>query len=337
MKIIRKLLFPFSWLYGGITALRNLFYDKGWLSSESYTIPVICVGNLSVGGTGKSPMIEFLIEGLKEHHQVSVLSRGYKRKTKGYRKVSVNSTAAEVGDEPLQFKQKHPDIQVAVCADRRHGIEQLKKGSDIILLDDAFQHRKVKPYINILLSTFDDLYIHDHMLPTGNLREYRSGADRADFIVITKCPDHVAYAKLQRVQFDLKLKPHQKIYFSSIGYDSKIFGKTEELDLEYLLNKQFTLVTGIAKPKPMIDYLSSRDFKFEHVSFPDHHSFTVSELDDLKKKDIILTTEKDYMRLQDKLDKFALYYLPIKTLILNDQEEFFKNSILEMIADFKNT
>jgi len=337
MKIIRKLLFPFSWLYGGITALRNLLYNKGWLRSKSYTIPIICVGNLSVGGTGKSPMIEFLIDGLKEHHQVSVLSRGYKRKTKGYREVAIDNTASEVGDEPLQIKQKHPEIKVAVCADRRHGIEQLMKGSDIILLDDAFQHRKVKPYINILLSTFDDLYVHDHMLPSGNLREYRSGADRAQFIVITKCPDHVAYAKLQRVQFDLKLKPHQKIYFSRIGYDSKIYGKTEELELEYLLDKNFTLVTGIANPKPMVDHLKSRDFNFEHSSFPDHHTFSSSELNEIKKKDIILTTEKDYMRLQNKLDKFALYYLPIKTLILNDQEMFFRNSILEMINDFKNS
>jgi tetraacyldisaccharide 4'-kinase len=256
MKFLRKLLFPFSWLYGGITALRNLFYDKGWLSSTSYTLPIICVGNLSVGGTGKSPMIEFLIERLKEHYQVSVLSRGYKRNTKGYREVTIGSTALEVGDEPLQFKQKHPDIKVAVCANRRHGIEQLKNGSDIILLDDAYQHRKVKPYINILLSTYDDLYIHDHMLPAGNLREYRSGADRAHFIVITKCPDRVAYANLQRVQFDLKLEPHQKIYFSRIGYDSKIYGKTEELDLDYLSNKTFTLVTGIANPKPMLDHLN---------------------------------------------------------------------------------
>ena len=175
------------------------------------------------------------------------------------------------------------------------------------------------------------------MLPTGNLREYRSGADRAHFIVITKCPDRVAYAKLQKVQFDLKLKPHQKIYFSRIGYDSRIYGKTEELDLEYLTNKPFTFVTGIANPKPMTDFLRSRNFKFEHLSYPDHHTFSKNDLDELEKKEIILTTEKDYMRLQDKLDKFALYYLPIKTLILNEQEEFFKNSILEMIDDFKNS
>lgn len=337
MKFFRKLLFPFSWLYGGITALRNLFYDKGWLSSSDYSIPIICVGNLSVGGTGKSPMIELLIDGLKGNYQVSVLSRGYKRKTRGYREVAIDSTASQVGDEPLQFKQKHPDIQVAVCANRRLGIEKLKKESDIILLDDAYQHRKVKPYINILLSTFDDLYIHDRMLPSGNLREYSSGADRAHFIVITKCPDRVAYAKLQKVQFDLKLKPHQKIYFSRIGYDSKIYGRTEELDLEYLSDKPFTLVTGIANPKPMIEFLKSRNFNFEHSSYPDHHDFSSSDIHQLKKNDIILTTEKDYMRLQGKLDKFALYYLPIKTLILNDQEEFFKKSILEMLSDFKNS
>ena len=337
MKFIRKLLFPLSWLYGGITALRNLFYDKGWLSSTSFTIPIICVGNLSVGGTGKSPMIEFLVEGLKDHHQVSVLSRGYRRKTKGYLEVTTESKVSEVGDEPLQFKQNHPDVKVAVCADRRYGIEQLRKGTDVILLDDAYQHRRVKPYISILLTTYDDLYIHDHMLPTGNLREYSSGADRADFIVITKCPERIAYAKLQRVQYDLNLKPHQKIYFSRIGYDSSIYGKTEELPLDYLLDKPFTLVTGIANPKPVIEFLRSRKFKFEHKSYPDHHPFSTSDINELKEKDIILTTEKDYMRLQDRLDKFALYYLPIKTLILNEQEVFFRNSILEMIEDFKNS
>jgi tetraacyldisaccharide 4'-kinase len=337
MKFIRKLLFPLSWLYGGITALRNLFYDKGWLSSTSFTIPIICVGNLSVGGTGKSPMIEFLVEGLKDHHQVSVLSRGYKRKTRGYLEVTTESSVSEVGDEPLQFKQNHPDVKVAVCADRRYGIEQLRKGTDVILLDDAYQHRRVKPYISILLTTYDNLYIHDHMLPTGNLREYSSGADRADFIVITKCPERIAYAKLQRLQYDLKLKPHQKIYFSRIGYDSSIYGKTEELPLDYLSDKPFTLVTGIANPKPMIEFLRSRNFKFEHKSYPDHHPFSTSDINELNEKGIILTTEKDYMRLQDRLDKFALYYLPIKTLILNEQEVFFKNSILEMIEDFKNS
>jgi len=336
MKILRKFLFPFSWLYGGVTALRNLFYEKGWFESRSYDKPVICVGNLSVGGTGKSPMIEFLIEFLNEDYRVTVLSRGYKRKTQGYFEVNKNSTVADVGDEPLQFKQNFPNVTVAVCADRREGIERLKDQSDVILLDDAFQHRKVKPYLNILLTTYNDLYIHDSMLPSGNLREYISGADRAHYVIVTKCPDRVAYSKLQKVQFDLKLKSHQKIYFSRIGYDSMIHGKTESFDLEYLKDKPFTLVTGIANPKPLVDFLKRKNFNFKHDSYSDHHNFSNTEIQNLNKKDVILTTEKDYMRLQPKLKKFAIYYLPIKTIILNEQEEFLKNSILERIRDFKN-
>lgn len=336
MKILRKLLFPFSWLYGGITTLRNLFYNKGLFETTSYDLPVICVGNLSVGGTGKSPMIEFLLDFLKEDYRVSVLSRGYKRKTHGFLEVKINSTVKEVGDEPLQFKQNYPDVTIAVCADRREGIEKLKSRSDMILLDDAFQHRRVDPYINILLTTYSDPYIHDSLLPSGNLRENKRGADRADYVIVTKCPDKVAYSKLQKLQFDLKLEPHQKIYFSRIGYDSKIYGKSESLNLDYLKDKPFTLVTGIANPKPLKEFLKRRNFNFDHDIYPDHHSFSESDIKKLSKKDIILTTEKDFMRLQPKLSKFAIYYLPIKTIILNEQEEFLKNSILERIKEFKD-
>ncbi len=334
MNILRKILFPFSWLYGGITALRNLFYDKGWWESKNYTTPIICVGNLSTGGTGKSPMIEFLIQFLIKDYQVSVLSRGYKRKTTGFRVVIKSSTAEDVGDEPLQFKHNFPEVTVAVCADRQEGIENLKVKADIILLDDAFQHRKVKASTNVLLTTFSDLYINDHILPTGNLRESKRGAKRADIIIVTKCPEGVAYAKLQEIQFKLNLKPYQKIYFSKIGYDENIIGVTETLSLNYLENKSFTLVTGIANPKPLVDYLKKKGLNFEHLKYPDHHHFSTSDLKQLKEKDIILTTEKDYMRLQSKLEKFAIYYLPIKTIILKNQEEYFKEYIINEVENF---
>ena len=335
MYILRKILFPFSWLYGGITALRNLFYDKGWLVSKSYSTPIICVGNLSTGGTGKSPMIELLIKFLKDDYQVAVLSRGYKRKTSGFKEVLNNSTAEEVGDEPLQFKQNFPEATVAVCADRQEGIENLRVKADVILLDDAFQHRKVKASTNVLLTTFNNLYINDHILPTGNLRESKKGAKRADIIIVTKCPEGVAYAKLQEIQFILDLKPYQKIYFSKIGYDDNVFGVSETLSLNYLKNKPFTLVTGIANPKPLVDYLRKKEFDFEHLKYPDHHYFSTSEINQLKEKDIILTTEKDYMRLQSRLEKFAIYYLPIKTIILKKQEEFFKEYIIKEIENFE--
>ena len=335
MKLLRKILFPFSLIYGGVTSLRNYFYNKGWWESRSYDIPIICVGNLSTGGTGKSPMIEYLIEFLQNDYKVSVLSRGYKRKTSGFIEVSPQSTAIEVGDEPLQFKQNFPEITVAVCADRREGILKLKDKSDLILLDDAFQHRKVKPSYNVLLTSFDDLYIDDAILPSGNLRESRRGVSRADMVLVTKCPEGVAYAKLQEIKFRLNLDPDQKLYFSKIGYDQDIYGVSETLKLDYLQNKPFTLVTGIANPKPLLDFLNRRSFKFEHQKFPDHHDFTSSEIEKLKRKEIILTTEKDYMRLQPKLEKFALYYLPIKTIILNEQEEFLQESILQSIYRFR--
>jgi len=331
MKLLRNLLFPFSLLYGGITAFRNYFYDKGWFESKRYDLPVVCVGNLSTGGTGKSPMIEFLIDFLKVDYRVAVLSRGYKRKTSGFKEVLSNSTAEEVGDEPLQFKQNFPNIRVAVCTNRQEGIEKLKAKADVILLDDAFQHRRVNASLNILLTPFNDLYIKDYPLPAGNLREFRCGAKRADIIMVTKCPDGVPYAEMQTIQFELKPNELQKVYFSKIGYEETIYGPSETLSLQYLQDKPFTLVTGIANPKPLVEFLKSKDFKFTHDKFPDHHNFSESEVSKLKKNEIILTTEKDYMRLQPKLGKFAVYYLPIKTLILRDQEEFFKSTILESL------
>ncbi|MGV6829596.1 MAG: tetraacyldisaccharide 4'-kinase [Flavobacteriales bacterium] len=331
MKFIRKLLFPFSLLYGIVTALRNFYYDAGILKSQGYEVPIISVGNLSTGGTGKSPMIEFLISFLTEEYTIAVLSRGYKRKTKGFQEVFVNSIVEDVGDEPLQFKKKFPQIKVVVCEDRREGISKLLSSAEVILLDDAFQHRKVKAQISILLTTFNNLYYNDRMLPTGNLREYASGAKRADFIVVTKCPEKVSYAKLQEIEYRIQLKSHQKLYFSRIGYDSNIFGISETLSLSYLNDKFFSLVTGIADAKPLLNFLNGKGFSFEHLHFSDHHHFSDAEIEIFKQKEIILTTEKDFVRIQPKLQKFALYYLPIKTEILNQQEHFFKESIFKNI------
>ena len=306
-------------------------YDRGWFESRSYNTPIICVGNLSTGGTGKSPMVQYISSFLKEKYDVAILSRGYKRKTKGFLEVEVNSTAEEVGDEPLQFKRNFPDITVAVCEDRRDGIEQLQSGANIIVLDDAFQHRRIQASLNILLTPFDDLYIEDHLLPAGNLRESRSGANRADIIVITKCPEKVPYAKLQEIQFRMRLLPHQKIYFSRVGYDDHIYGKSETQPFDYLFNKEFTLVTGIANPAPLVTFLKAKGLNFTHEEFPDHHNFSDAEVQKLKEQDLLLTTEKDFMRLQPRIDKFAFYYLPIKTIILKDQEPFFKEAIINGI------
>ncbi|MFC7357650.1 tetraacyldisaccharide 4'-kinase [Jejudonia soesokkakensis] len=333
MKFLRKLLFPFAILYGIVTAFRNYFYNVGWFQSKSYRQPVICVGNLSVGGTGKSPMVAYLLSFLKDTYKVAVLSRGYKRETSGYIEVTTAHSAKQVGDEPRQCKQNFPEVTVAVCANRQLGMDHLLPEAEVVILDDAFQHRKVKASLNILLTPFDDLYIYDYMLPTGNLREPRAGMRRADIIVVTKCPEKVAYSKLQEIQFKLDLKEHQRVYFSKITYASKIYNETEALDIAYLEDKNFSLVTGIANPKPLVDFLAEKQYRFEHLNYPDHHDFTDSEIETLKKQELILTTEKDYMRLQPKLGKFAVYYLPIKTEILNDQGSFFEERILQHIKE----
>ena len=335
MKNLRKVLFPFAAGYGGITSLRNYFYNQGYWDSKSYELPVICVGNLSVGGTGKTPMIEWLIRLLKDDFKVAVLSRGYKRNTTGFLEVLTTHTAGEVGDEPLQFKQKFPKVIIAVCADRRTGISQIKDAADVILLDDAFQHRKVKPSFSILLTSYLDPYFKDFLLPAGNLRESRKGADRANVIIATKVPPHTAYAKIQEFKLLVDSLPEQKVYFSKIDYAKQLIGKTEILALDYLANKKFTLVTGIANPTPLVEFLKEQNFNFEHKKFPDHHSFAESEIESLRKEELLITTEKDYMRLKDDLQKYALYYLPIKTEILNNQGQFLKEHVLKHIKDFK--
>ena len=331
MRILRKLLFPFAVLYGWVTQIRNFLYNKGVFESREYSIPIVCVGNLTVGGTGKSPMIEYLISFLQKEYRIAVLSRGYKRSTDGFIEVKTSHDAKEVGDEPLQFKTKFPEVIVAVCANRRLGIEKLQERVDVILLDDAFQHRKVKAAINILLTPFHDLFIDDYMLPTGNLREPRKGSKRAQCLVVTKCPEKVPYATLQKIEFRLPIYNHQKLYYSKIGYATSIYSKTEILPLSYLNDKKFTLVTGIADPSPLVSFLKESSFVFDHLSFPDHHNFSAAEIASLKEKELLLTTEKDFMRLQHSVEKYAMYYLPIETIILKEQatyfEEFIKKSI----------
>ena len=323
MKFLRKLLFPFSLIYGGVTAIRNKLYDMGWLKSHSYDLPVICVGNLSTGGTGKSPMVEFLVSSLKQKYTLSVLSRGYKRKTKGFREVSVSSTVAEVGDEPLQFKRKFPEITVAVCEVRSEGIEKLKISSELIILDDAFQHRKVNPSFTILLTSYGDLYVDDYVLPAGNLREPKIGANRADNLVVTKCPETLSKTEMNSIVEKLNPKSHQHVYFTKIVYSEEIKNYENFIPLMYLEKKKFTLVTGIANPKPLVKFLQDHNLEFSHKSFSDHHHFTFSEINTLDQEEIILTTEKDFMRLQPSIKNSELYYLPITITFLNNTSEDF--------------
>ncbi|MGB0789676.1 MAG: tetraacyldisaccharide 4'-kinase, partial [Marinirhabdus sp.] len=264
-------------------------------------------------------------------NKMAVLSRGYKRKTTGYREVFENSAPTETGDEPLQIKRKFPQATVAVCKDRRTGIEILQKTAGVIVLDDAFQHRRVKPKVSILLTDYSKLFVNDYMLPTGNLREPRSGAKRADVIVVTKCPPHLLYAELQKTGALLPLRSNQRLYFSRIRYGKQFVGKTETKPLAHLKAKPFTLVTGIADPSPMVLFLREMKFQFTHKKYPDHHNFSDKEIEQLKKEHLLITTEKDYVRLQPKLKGHALYYLPIKTEIVRQQAGAFKDRIKNLI------
>ena len=279
-------------------------------------------------------MIEYLIRLLKEDFSVATLSRGYRRKSEGFLLGGQTSTADDLGDEPMQFHQKFPDIKVAVDVDRQNGISQLvqKANPDVILLDDAFQHRKVKAGFYVLLTKYESLFIDDLLLPAGNLRESKRGAKRADVIVVTKCPKDLSLEEQTRVRKKLNTLLSQQVFFTCISYAKDVRGNNETKFLTSLDNLKFTLVTGIANPKPLVKYLNNLNLSFEHISYKDHHNFSDKELKELSRKQLIITTEKDYMRLKDSL--INVFYLPIVTEFLNEKAAFDK-SILSFVSNYK--
>ena len=319
MNFLRKILFPLAFLYWLVTFIRNWLYDKGIFKSFSFDIPIIAVGNLSVGGTGKTPQIEYLIRLLSDNYKVAVLSRGYKRTTKGFILADENATASSIGDEPFQFYSKFPNIQVAVDANRKNGIEnllQLPNKPDVILLDDAFQHRKVKAGFYILLTAYDDLFCDDNILPFGNLREPSSGKKRADMIIVTKCPKDLSELAQQKIKEKLKVK--QQVFFTTIQYDDFVFGNDSQLLVSEIQSESKVLVAGIAKPKLFFDFLKNDND--ETLVFPDHHDFSKQDCELILAKANgrkIITTEKDFVRLNGLLPKEQLFYLPIKSTFLN--------------------
>ena len=326
MKLLRKIFFPIVPIYYVVTSLRNKLFDLNVLKSKSYNLPIICVGNLSVGGTGKTPMIEYLIRLLQEDNKLATLSRGYKRSTSGFKLANSITKIDEIGDEPFQFHQKFKDIIVAVDENRQHGIEELLKIDNslkVILLDDAYQHRKVKAGFNILLTTYSNLYTDDIMLPTGDLREPRKGAERADIIVVTKCKKSISDIEKDRIRNKLKLNDNQNLFFSSIAYGYSVLSANKTLEVSDLKDKNFTLVTGIANAQPLVDYLKSEALNFEHLNYKDHYNFTDKDFDVLNQKELIITTEKDYVRLIKQLDNTKLFYLPI-TVEIDNADEFDK-------------
>ena len=313
MQELRLLLYPFSILYDGITSLRNYAFDKNILEHKEFNIPIIAVGNLSTGGTGKTPMIEYLIKshaGLK----IGVLSRGYGRKTSGFIEISENDTVEKVGDEPLQIKVKFKDLIIsAVCEKRVDGINLLLENHDldIILLDDAYQHRHVKASHYVLLTSYGDLYKNDYLLPAGNLRESSRGARRAKTIIVTKCPASITAIEMQEISKKLDVLPYQSLYFSYIAYDDYVYGVNGKQSLVDFKNKEITVVTGIANPVPFLEHLK-QFVSIEHLKYSDHHNFTKEEIEQIKNKELVITTEKDYVRLKKHELKNVLF-LPIKT------------------------
>lgn len=335
MILLRKILFPFSILYGFITSIRNFLFDKNILKSYSFDLPIIAVGNLSVGGTGKTPQIEYLIRLLSQNYKVATLSRGYKRKSEGFVLANETSNAEILGDEPFQFFQKFKNIQVAVDANRKNGIEQLLSQSEkpnIILLDDAFQHRKVKAGFYILLTSYGDLYADDFLLPTGNLRESKSGVLRANIIVVTKCLPNLSPEEQNRIKNKLHLSANQQLYFSSIAYDDYIYSENNSLEVNEILKTDKLLLAGIAKPEPFFNHLKQP--LDTCLTFSDHHHFDEKDISEIKYKaqnKIIITTEKDYVRLKGQIPSEQLFYLPIKSEFLSGENNF-NNTILDYVG-----
>lgn len=328
MDIITALAMPLSWLYGLGTGIRNLLYDSGLLTSRTFSVPVLSVGNIAVGGTGKTPHTEYLIRLLQPTHKVCVLSRGYRRKSKGFQLATSRSTTSQLGDEPMQMHQKYPDAIVAVDKDRCHGIDMLTdiQKADrqdkpmVVLLDDAFQHRRVKPTLSILLTDYHRLYHTDHLMPAGRLRESSTNAARADIIIVTKCPDTISSTEQSAISQNLNLKNWQQLFFTTFRYSSLPSGQ------------KVLLVTGIANPRPLADKLREQDNDVTELHFADHHDYTPLDIEVIKHKAndrIIVTTEKDAVKLREFASSGLTFTVAaIEVAFLNNKEEEFNNIIL---------
>ena len=351
---INKKLLPLSWFYGLGVGLRNMLFEMGALKSKKYDVPIISVGNITVGGTGKTPHVEYLIELLKDHMNVAVLSRGYKRKSRGFVLAGKDTPMTQIGDEPFQMKQKYPDITVAVDSNRRRGIEKLIEGeagkkADIILLDDAFQHRYVKPGINILLVDYHRLVIYDELLPAGRLREPVKSKDRADIVIITKCPKDLNPMEYRVITKAMKLYPYQQLYFSTHEYDTPRLVFPEMADgkeiksLDELKDKSILLLTGIASPQQMEHDLAPYTSQLTPLTFGDHYAFKKKDVErinelfaSLSGQKLIITTEKDATRLltteglSDEVKKH-LYVLPIHISMMQNQTDDFNNNIFKYV------
>ena len=355
--LIKALLAPFSLLYGIGVFVRNLCFSCGIFTSREFPFPVISVGNITVGGTGKTPHVEFLVSLLKDHFSIAVLSRGYKRKSSGFVVASTVSGVRDIGDEPLQMKRKFPDVEMAVDGNRVRGIVNLSRYNrkvNTVILDDAFQHRWVKPGITILLVDYHRPVTSDSLLPAGRLREFASARKRAGIVIVTKCPSGIKPIERRIIAKELDLIAWQSLYFTTIVYGDPVpvftggipFPEREELKA---MNSQILMVTGIVSPGHLKQHLSVISPVAAHLDFPDHHSFSKRDAGKIGRvwnsfeggRKLIVTTEKDAMRLReignyiDDEIKINMYYIPIKISFVDDDGELFKNQILNYVRNNK--
>ncbi len=349
--LIKLLLAPFSLLYGVGVGLRNFFYRKGLLKGITFNLPVISVGNLSVGGAGKTPHIEYLIRLQKDYLNLSTLSRGYSRKTRGYIEVDPRMNAEQVGDEPLQFKRKFPDVLVTVSESRTFGIPKIVQDhpdTQVVLLDDAFQHRSVKPGLNILLTEFDRPFTRDYLLPAGRLREWRSAYQRADIIIVSKCPNVLTEADRQQFIAEINPLPHQQVYFSYYDYGDPYYIFDSSITAVLEPDVEVLLICAIARTDYLVDYLNDQVSKVRLLSYEDHHYFSKFDVSNLRgsfermgdvEKVMVLTTEKDAMRLELHADylienEVPIFALPVEVKFHFNEGEIFDQSIKDFLLNF---
>ena len=351
------LLYPAALIFGAVTGIRNFLYNTGILKSHKFNIPVICVGNITVGGTGKTPHTEYLAELLREQYRVAILSRGYKRTSSGFRLADSTMNVQELGDEPMQIFRKFPEIKVAVDCDRVHGVRKLLKDPDniqVIILDDGFQHRRLTPGLTILLTDFNRLMIRDFYLPYGELRESRLSMYRADIILITKSPEDLQPIQRRILAKEMDKAAYQNIYFTSFRYlkPVPVFPETSpEAENESETGNpgnSILLVTGIANPDPLKEYLENKHGDIVHLKFPDHHKYSERDIqkitesfDNIKSpRKMVYTTEKDAVRLMEFTNiaeplRSSFYYIPVGIQFLNDDQDEFNNLILKYVRKNK--
>jgi tetraacyldisaccharide 4'-kinase len=345
-------LYPISLVYGLITGFRNFLYNSGILPSVEFRFPVICVGNITVGGTGKTPHTEYIAGLLRENYKVATLSRGYKRKTRDFRIASSSALVSDIGDEPMQICRNFPDVLVTVDKNRVHGVNSILKEypeTEVIILDDGFQHRRITPGFSILLSDFERLIVRDHMMPYGNLRESKENMKRADMILITKSPENISPIQRRLIVKEIDKSPYQNLYFTTFRYKLPVSvfetsHDTAQPDISEGAGCGIVLITGIANPQPLKEYLQKSYKEIIHLSFPDHHNFTEKDLfsissayNNLKSTTrYLLTTEKDAVRLREFTNiaesiRSAFFYIPIGIYFLNEDKDEFDNLIIDYV------